>query len=194
MRLAYKKAQCLLPECTKGIHAFIPLYFWVPTVRRSKGEKHFGINPCLFSSNESRPHLLLLLAKAGRAGTSSWGAAKLVRGCQTQSFFLKRPPGKSNGTIAQKHVYTYTRFMYLQCMPHVHLNDLWTNTCIIVNRRGTCFWDAQPRAMKCERGASELRNETKRKPHPQIYYFRASASQHVYFLLCRMACSRPQQC
>ena len=24
---------------------------------------------------------------------------------------------------------------------HAHLNDLWTNTCGIVSRRGMCFWD-----------------------------------------------------
>ena len=35
----------------------------------------------------------------------------------------------------------------------------------------------------CERGASKSRNETKWKPHPQVYYFLASASQLTYFLL-----------
>jgi len=35
----------------------------------------------------------------------------------------------------------HTRFTYLQCMPHVHLNDLWTNRrhmCITDSRRGEC--------------------------------------------------------
>ena len=35
----------------------------------------------------------------------------------------------------------HTRCTYSQCMPCVHLNDLWTNMCGLVSRRGTCFWD-----------------------------------------------------
>ena len=44
--------------------------------------------------------------------------------------------------------------MYSRCMPHVHLNDLWTDrrhVCITVSRRGMCFWDGWPCAMKCKK-------------------------------------------
>ena len=33
--------------------------------------------------------------------------------------------------------------MYSQCMPRAHLNDLWTNTCGLVSRCSTCFWDCR---------------------------------------------------
>ena len=40
-----------------------------------------------------------------------------------------------------------------------------------------------------------VNRETKRNgSYTQIYYFRASSSQHAYFLLCRMALSRSGQC
>ena len=47
-----------------------------------------------------------------------------------------------------------TRCTNSQCMPRTHLSDLWTerrHMCITVNRRGTCFWDGQPCATKCEK-------------------------------------------
>ena len=33
----------------------------------------------------------------------------------------------------------YCRYTHSQCMPHAHLYDLWTNTCGLVSRLGTCF-------------------------------------------------------
>ena len=37
----------------------------------------------------------------------------------------------------------HTRCTYLPCLPCVHLNDLWTNMCGLISRRGTCFWDCR---------------------------------------------------
>ena len=45
----------------------------------------------------------------------------------------------------------YTRCTCLQCMPHMPLNRQVTRTYITVSRRGTCFWDGQPCATKCEK-------------------------------------------
>ena len=40
--------------------------------------------------------------------------------------------------------------MYSQCIPHAHLNDLWTNMCALaVCRRGTYFWDNRPMECNC---------------------------------------------
>ena len=42
--------------------------------------------------------------------------------------------------------------MYSQCIPHAHLNDLWTNMCALaVCRRGTYFWDNRPMECNCWR-------------------------------------------
>ena len=45
-------------------------------------------------------------------------------------------------------------------MPRMHLNDLWTNTCGLVSRRGTCFWDGS--VMHVQRSVKSVRRKAKR--------------------------------
>ena len=47
----------------------------------------------------------------------------------------------------------FTRCTYSQCMPHVHLNDLWTNTCGLGMARayGTVIHACATKFKKCEK-------------------------------------------
>ena len=44
-------------------------------------------------------------------------------------------------------------------MPHMHLHDLWTNTCGLVSRCGTCFWDGS--VMHVQRSVKSVRRKAK---------------------------------
>jgi len=39
---------------------------------------------------------------------------------------------------------------------HAHFKDLWTNTCGLVSRRGTCFWDC--RSMHMQQSVKNVRS------------------------------------
>ena len=42
-------------------------------------------------------------------------------------------------SVRTLHTLQICTCMYSQSVPHVHLNNLWTDTCITVSRHGTCF-------------------------------------------------------
>ena len=75
---------------------------------------------------------------------------------------------------------------------HAHLNDLWTNTCRLVSRRGTCFWDC--RSCMCNKvwkvwGGQSVRTTLKEfrgcecslEPHRTRGYGRFSRRPHALF-------------
>ena len=74
--------------------------------------------------------------------------------CGVNFINLPRLGEKANAnTCTLVALHYYTRCTYLQCMPHAHLNDFWTNTCrLLLAGMARAFGMVNhARAMKCEK-------------------------------------------